>query len=406
MTPYIYKCSTCSSLFRNANDLIDHVERQHNMQLCKKFTKSNQIIPSASATAGSGAATAAVSSPLSEKAEDKSQSPALQRKPAAQQNQHLKLTISQFAAQQRPQPFSPRTVNAASIINSINTNNNNNANTNNQKPFVLQPQLIMGLTSPNTTNGTNNSNNNNNANKKIKIKHENINNNGNQFSSTTALPLHFLQQQQLASLTQKINFNNLNLNNNHNNNKTIKTIKTTNSNGITTIISKNGHNANNNGNKIGLIKLPNASGSLVMSGRARSIDDLQHSAENVKVESQDESDPLNKSSDDVSIKNASSTPNASVPTTPATAGVKFSHLLAQQSSTGNSSASSSSSSSTSSTTSNASNTNSSTSNSNNVISQLSGLGPAAGLAFIQNTGAAGSASGANYYNLFNQSKHS
>jgi len=40
--PYIYKCSTCSKLFRNANALIEHVEQEHKLIFCKKFTKTGE----------------------------------------------------------------------------------------------------------------------------------------------------------------------------------------------------------------------------------------------------------------------------------------------------------------------------------------------------------------------------
>ena len=47
-TPYIYKCSECSKLFRNAAFLVEHIELDHNMVLCKKFTKTGASIESKS----------------------------------------------------------------------------------------------------------------------------------------------------------------------------------------------------------------------------------------------------------------------------------------------------------------------------------------------------------------------
>jgi hypothetical protein len=41
-SPYIYKCSTCGRLFKEVIQLVEHCEIEHNIQICKKFTKTGQ----------------------------------------------------------------------------------------------------------------------------------------------------------------------------------------------------------------------------------------------------------------------------------------------------------------------------------------------------------------------------
>lgn len=41
-SPYIYKCSTCGRLFKEVIRLVEHCEIEHNIQICKKFTKTGE----------------------------------------------------------------------------------------------------------------------------------------------------------------------------------------------------------------------------------------------------------------------------------------------------------------------------------------------------------------------------
>lgn len=116
--PYIYKCSTCSKLFRNANALIEHVEQEHKLIFCKKFTKTgetyinaNQQSQNDEAAAGAGDIISEFSSQASSRSTSAnalhrppSQSSLISQSPNLTQQQRAKLySASAIAIQQSSQ---------------------------------------------------------------------------------------------------------------------------------------------------------------------------------------------------------------------------------------------------------------------------------------------------------------